>query len=307
MIINQKTQSARTVYLHLLDGRPDGKIEVKLDNWVGEILRGGRSDLNWLLSHEKAKQSGIYLLQGNDPDLVDETKKRIYVGLSDRDLESRLRQHAKNETMDFWETACLITASDETMNPNNCSYVEAMLIKQARDSGRANIQNKQHPASPKISSIERQPANNFICQLKIILPIINIDFLNPLQAKLESIKGYMFEIYHTASKVKAWANEINKDFFVLKGSQATAKTTGGKVTYQAIRQELINKGDLEEDKSIEGYVFTKDVKFSSASAAASVIINRHAGPREWKIRGKKEKDYSYWRENPEEYKDYFAS
>ena len=104
MIINETTQSARTVYLHLLDGTPDGKIEVKLDNWVGEILRGGKSDLKWLLSHKKAKQSGVYLLQGNEPDLIDETKKRIYIGLSDRNLESRLRQHAK---MDFWETACL--------------------------------------------------------------------------------------------------------------------------------------------------------------------------------------------------------
>ena len=311
MIIEERKLKARTVYLHLLDGRSDGKIEVKLDNWVGEILRGDRSDFTWLTNHKRAKQSGIYLLQGNDPDLIDETRKRIYIGLSGRNLESRLRQHSKNEKMDFWETACLITASDETMNPNNCSYLEAMLIKQAQQAKRANVENKQHPASPKISSIERQPADNFICQLKIILPIINIDFLNPSKAKTKEIKDYMFELSHESDKstlITAFANQIDGEFFVLKDSCASIEQRRETQTLknESTRKLLIRKEKLKKGKN--SFIFTEDVKFSSASAAASVILNGHAGVREWKVKGtKKETDYSKWRDNPEEYKDYFIA
>ena len=314
MIVQHTAKKGCVIRLHLQDGTAQGKIEAKLDNWVGEVLRSGRSDLEWLLKHERAQKPGVYLLQGNDPSPTDDDRKKVYIGLSNRNLQSRLRHHDKDESMDFWDTACLITASDEdTMNPNNCNHLEATLIKQAINANRASVSNKQNPYSS-LSPIDRQTPDNFICKLKLVLPVININFLNPLLATNKAIKHFMFELSHEAKEhplIEAHANQVDGDFFVLKGSCASIEPRreieNQTQKNKTLREALIEDKILKKSDDKKCFVFTKDFRFSSASAAASVILNGHAGIREWKVRKTEgEKDYSEWRNNPQAFASNFS-
>ena len=214
-----------------------------------------------------------------------------------------MRSHDKD--MDFWDTACLITASNKkTMNHNNCRYLEAMLIRQAIEAKRAIIYNTQKP-SLDLESMDKQTSENFIHYLNLVLPIININFLNPLRATDKTIKHPMFELIHesrTNILIKAFANQVDGDFFILKGSCASVEPRREHQTPKntSIRKELLDDKTLKENDDKKTFIFTKDIKFSSASAAASVVLNGHAGVREWKIRGTEEKkDYSEWRNNPQ--------
>ena len=73
------------------------------------------------------------------------------------------------------------------------------------------------------------------------------------------------------------------DFLVLAGSKvAESITEGFQSSYADLRKQLMDDGTIKD------YVFTKDYKFDSASAAAAVILGRSAnGRKEWtKIDGR---------------------
>ena len=298
-MIVQHTTRGRTVELYLLDGTSDGKIEASLNNWSGTIIRAGSSNLEWLLGHECAQKSGLYLLQGRDPESESETQQRIYIGESDKIIK-RLKSHARSDDKGFWETACLITTSDNSLYGTICEYIEAKLIAETIKAQRTTLHNKIKRTLDEIPLPKkgRDSADDFIEELQIILPIINFNFLKHLQPRSRHVKGFMFELVHQSSGIRATANEINGDFFVLEGSRAT--TEGRKQsTHRKKRQILIDKGDLKQIGNSTTYEFTKDVYISSPSAAASIVIDGQASPREWKIKGTKEKkDYNDWRENP---------
>ena len=76
-MILSHTRRGCVIRLHLQDGTIQGKVKAKLDNWVGEVLRSGRGDLEWLLKHEQAQKPGVYLLQGRDPSPVDDDRKKV--------------------------------------------------------------------------------------------------------------------------------------------------------------------------------------------------------------------------------------
>ena len=305
-MIIQQTVRGRTVELFLLDGTSDGKIEASLDGWTGKLVRAGSSNLEWLLNHESAQKSGLYLLQGNDPESESETQQRIYIGRSDK-IGQRLQSHARDDDKGFWETACLITTSDNSLHGTSSGYIEAKLIEETFKAERTTLHNKQKPPVDEIPLQQKgkDAADRFISKLKIILPIINFHFLKKLHSRSESVKDFMFELSHTSKTtktlIKAFANHVDGEFFVLKGSQATTKA--GKVSaYRKRRQALIDKGDLKQIGDGATYEFTKDVHFSSTSAAASIVLDRQASPREWKINGAEEQgDYNDWRENPSKF------
>ena len=297
---SQNTPEESIVTLHLYDGTLEGKLLLTLDNWVGEILQCGKNDREWLLQQEMIQKSGVYLLQGRDSNIEEETKRRIYIGMSNRGITERIRHWETDEKKKFWTTTHLITTSNPLMNDIG-GYVESRLIKQAHEANRAHVVNDQMP-SPKLSSQLQKAANKFLKNLELLFPIINIDCLKPLQARSETIKDFMFELIHETTKSHAIANENNGDFFVLKNSLVAIEKSRETQTFKNknFRQELINRGDLEISRDGENYVFTRDVHFSSPSAAASVVINGHAGVREWIIKGTNE-DYSHWRDNPSKF------
>ena len=300
LMIVQHTTRGRTIKLFLLDGTSDGKIEASLDNWTGRLVRAGSSNLEWLLGHKSAQKSGLYLFYFFYLKSESETQQRIYIGRSDK-IEQRLRCHARDKDKGFWETACLITTSDGSLYGTSCDYIETYLIAETLKAKRTTLHNKQRKSISQIPlpQSEKESADIFIENLKIILPTINFNFLKQLQSQSKNVKDFMFEIFHKSSGVRARANEINGDFFVLKGSQATTK--GRKESlHRKRRQILIDKGDLKQIGDSTTYEFTKDVHFSSPSASASIVIDGQASPREWKIKGTKtQKNYNDWRENPQ--------
>jgi hypothetical protein len=252
-------------------------------------LVSNQSSFSKLLSRQEADRAGIYLLFGPDPD--DPLSTRAYIGEADC-VKDRASQSAKSRA--FWETAVVVTTSDEALSKGHVRYLEARLIEMAIMAGRVTLDNGQVPLAEKKRLPEADRANmeSFLENLKIILPVIGLELLKPkpkisTNTPLESeTVDADFEIRHR-SGVKASAVEVDNEFVVLKGSEAL-KDAGYKhnSSYGELRRELIERGILVATSDGLRYQFSKDYAFRSPSAAAAVVLDRNANGRtEWKVVG----------------------
>ena len=147
---------------------------------------------------------------------------RAYIGEADV-VGERIDRSAEERT--FWETAVVVTASDEALTKGHVRYLEARLIEITKEAGRVSLDNGQAPLSERryLPEADRANMEAFLANLKVILPVVGLDLLKPLvRAPVHEEVGPCegrFEIRHK-SGVKATAVEQDGEFYVIPGSQA---------------------------------------------------------------------------------------
>ena len=290
----------RTIQLFLVDGTPNGLIIASIHGWTGSVLVAAQSTFAKLLARPEVDRTGIYILFGPDPN--DALSMRAYIGEADS-VRDRIAQSAGDRG--FWETAVVITTSDEALTKGHVRYLEARLIEMAIGAGRVSLDNGQAPNSDKRRMPEADRANMeaFLANLKVILPVVGLDLLKPRPiattkptSSASEAGEASFEIRHK-SGVKAVGVEEEGEFIVLKGSQALkdAGYQGGN-SYGELKQELIAQGVLSPSSDGKFYEFVRPYSFKSPSAAAAVVLDRNANGRsEWKAVGSR-LTYHQWQE-----------
>lgn len=295
----------RTIQLFLVDGKPTGLRKATIHGWTGVVLVSSQSTFASLSRREEADRTGVYVLTGPDPDKQGMT--RAYIG-SANSVRERIRQSA--EKREFWETAIAVTTSDDDLSKGHAEYLEARLIELTAQAGRVTLDNGTQPDTSRRRLPEADVANmeQFLANLRIILPVIGLDMLKPQPRAVtqtakpveERTKGdVQFEIRHK-SGVQATAVEEEGEFIVLEGSEALTGT--GYVqhnTANATKERLLAEGILvpnDAEANATKLLFTKPWTFSSPSAAAAVILDRHSNGRiEWKVKGSKQ-SYHDWQQ-----------
>jgi hypothetical protein len=96
-------------------------------------------------------------------------------------------------------------------------------------------------------------------------------------------------------RVRAQGQEIDGEFFVLKGSRTRAEWVGTERGYQGLFNQLVDEGVLLLDGG-EHYVFGEDYAFSSPSAAAAVVCGRSANGRTAWVVEDTGQTYAAWQE-----------
>jgi hypothetical protein len=146
----------------------------------------------------------------------------------------------------------------------------------------------------------------FLEQIRIVLPVLGFDFLRELikPSKLVMVpveqpvsQSPRFALQLPKSKERAQAQEVDGEFFVLKGSRARAQWVGtADHNYRNLYQQLVSDGVMVCDGS-EYLVFKDDYAFSSPSAAAAVVCGRAASGRTaWQVEGSGE-TYAAWQDS----------
>jgi uncharacterized protein DUF4357 len=286
----------RTIQLFLIDGTPNGLIVASIHGWTGSVLVATQSTFAELLARPEVDRTGVYILFGPDP--KDVLSMRAYVGEADS-VRDRIAQSAGDRG--FWETAVVITTSDEALTKGHVRYLEARLIEMAIGAGRVSLDNGQAPSAEKRRMPEADRANMeaFLANLKVILPVVGLDLLKPQPVATRPTgvtAEVQFEIRHK-SGVKAAGVEEEGEFVVLKESQALkdAGYQGGN-SYGELKQELIAQGILSTSADGKFYEFVRPYTFKSPSAAAAVVLDRNSNGRfEWKVVGSK-LTYHQWQE-----------
>eukprot|EP00752_Nemacystus_decipiens_P000235 g235.t1 len=296
----------RSLRLFLVDGTPGGLITAEIMNWTGRVLFGPRSRLDDMVRREEAQRTGVYLLTGDDPE--GGYKPLAYVGETDN-VGKRLIQHNRDDKMDFWDRACIVTSKDQNLTKAHAKFVESRLIAIIQQASRAQLRNTLAPDYALLPEADTADMDFFVEQIRIVLPVLGLDFLRdrPVSSSRErpseSVAGGppeapTFELRSKKHELKAEAREIDGDFVVFEGSQAQAVWSGADWnSYRKQHQQLMEAGVLapeEEGASIA--VFTQDHAFKSPSAASAVIFGRPDNGRlSWRVKGTNQ-TYADWLE-----------
>ncbi|ELK4793142.1 DUF4357 domain-containing protein [Pseudomonas aeruginosa] len=297
----------RSLRLFLVDGTPNGLLTAEIMNWTGHVLTGPRSKLAELVQRSECARTGVYFLVGPDPD--NSLRSKVYIGESD-DVAKRLKTHNRPEDAggkDFWERVCLVTSKDQNLTKAHVKHLESLLIGVAGNLGRCELVNgTAHEYGSSLPESDRADMAFFLEQIRTVLPVLGFDFLRELikpsklviaPAEQPVSQSPRFTLQLPKSKERALAQEVDGEFFVLKGSRARAQWIGtADHHYRNLYLQLVSDGVMVNDGS-EYLVFKDDYAFSSPSAAAAVVYGRAASGRtSWVVEGSSE-TYAAWQDS----------
>ncbi len=285
--------AGRTVRLFLVDGTPGGLVTAEIMNWTGHVIAAPRSSLGDLLKRPEVKRTGVYILIGEDPDQLGETI--AYFGEGD-DVSTRLRLHAGPEDKggkDFWNRALVFTSKDANLTKAHVRYLESRFIALATTARRTKLANVTAPPLTALPEADVSDMESFIAQAQNVLPILGVNFLRSMAAITEGAAqrpgqastaiSPTFQMYVRKHNITATAREVDGDFTVLAGSTALATWVGSKSGYKALHTKLVADGSIETAGS-DIATFTRDIVFSSVSAAGAVVTGRECNGRTtWRV------------------------
>ena len=285
----------RSIRLFLVDGTPNGLLTAEIMNWTGHVLTGPRTKLSELVQRPECGRTGIYFLVG--PDLEGSLRPQVYIGESD-DVATRLKQHNRPEVVsvngggkDFWEKVCLVTSKDQNLTKAHVKYLESLLIKSAGELGRCKLVNGTAHEYINLPESDRADMAFFMEQIRTVLPVLGLDFLRgrPTPSSRQAVEPlapaasprFIAEVPRYG--IKAYGQENDGEFYVLKDSIARGSWTGVDGGYQALYQQLCDDQVLVDcDNGLKR--FASDYAFTSPSAAAAVVSGRSANGRQhWKL------------------------
>jgi hypothetical protein len=235
----------------------------EISNWTGKAVAAPRTEIEELLAREELKQAGVYILIGSDPVT---NSPQAYIGEAEV-ICDRLKQH---KTKEFWVSAIVFVSKDENLTKAYVRYLEDRLLAEAKLVGRFMLDQNQSPGS-RLPESDREDMEVFLAHIRQLLPVLGSDILTPItQPAAKAQPGGV--LFCSMRGAEARGQRTPNGFVVYQGSTAVAeqRPSAGDYPYVvAERNQLIANATLVEK---DGFlVFTRDVEFSSPSAAAAVI------------------------------------
>lgn len=197
-----------------------------------------------------------------------------------------------------------MTSKDQNLTKAHVKHLESLLIGIAGSLGRCELVNgTAHEYGSGLPESDRADMAFFLEQIRTVLPVLGFDFLRELSKpsvqtdadKVVSVaRSPRFVLEVPRHHINACGQEIDGEFFVLKGSKARASWTGVEGGYQNLFRQLVAEGVLVA--AGEHLVFGDDYAFSSPSAAAAVVCGRSANGRtSWQVEGSGQ-TYAAWQD-----------
>lgn len=277
--------AGRSLELYFVDGKPDGMLTAEVFNWTGHVLRLPRTRLAEGLRRGEARQTGVYLLIGEDAD-----GPLAYIGEAE-DMARRLGQHAKEK--DWWEVAVLVTTTGDALHKAHVKYLESRLISTARAAAAMRLENGNQPSGASLNEAATANMESFLDTLSMVLPAIRVDLFQsgrrrekPVEATAPTrIDRPVFHLSVPRHGIDATAELESGEVIVKAGSRVRPEWVGDRrhnTHYWKLHAELLASGVIRpEDKTA---IMTEDYAFSSPSAAAAVVSSRSANGRiSWKL------------------------
>ena len=269
---------SKTIKLFLEENSIQDIVSAEIGNFTGKVLTFPRTHLSKLLKREELQQAGIYILASKAN--CDRNETSIYIGRSENIL-SRLKQH-DDENNDFWERGALIFAKDGNLTQSHIIYLENKLIKSAIKSKSAILKNVQLGELTNLPESDVCDMGYFAEQIELLLPIVGFNYFEAATEINKKSNIVYFPqkfipqdspVFHMNTlETDAYAQKIDGKFIVFKDSVARNRCVNSFAeTYKQLRERLIKEGKLSFDRMKNQLVFTQDVSFKSATAAAAVI------------------------------------
>lgn len=265
----------KVITTHLVDGNPRGIRNVFISNKICNMYVIPRQQINEANANEdiQLEQPAFYILLGGDDDFA--SLPQAYIGQTEN-FKDRVKSHeAKKE---FWNTALVFIAKDNSLTKADVQFLEAKAIKNAKKAKSYLLkENKNTPTAPSLPPHLRDAVSEFFEDVEL----------------LTSFMGYTIFINSTPKPAAAASETF---YFKSRGGDAQATYKDGIMTVLAgsiiapdnspsfkgkeRRNELIS--NLTEDEN--GHRVLKVSKeFTSPSMAAVFVCgNNTNGWLAWK-------------------------
>ena len=161
--------------------------------------------------------------------------------------------------------------------------MENRLLQEAKAIGRYALENS-NSSNPKLPESDREDMEVYLSRIRQVLPVLGSDLLSPISGSVKPAHPQP-QLICKIKDALARGRRTEGGFVVFAQSTAVLTVRPSAATQYpntvALRQKLITENTLVEKNGT--YVFTKDVEFSSPSAAAAVIHGGSAnGLTAWK-------------------------
>jgi len=271
---------AQVITTILLDNNPKGLRLIEMANWSGKAFVVPRGKLKELRSRDDAKQPGLYVLFGEGNDKVS-----AYIGQSEN-VVGRLFSHDSNREEDEWNTAVVFVGQ---LDSTFIKYLESISLDLAKKADRYNIFNKGGANENKLSEAQKIVADEYFERIKMIMGLLGYSLFDIVSESIADESLYLLKVDGADAKAQ-FLNDGSLN--VLKGSLARIKETSSFGGWSKVaREKFLNDGVLIDNDDGISYRFTKDVIFTSPSAAAATISGRSInGWTAWKDDGDKTLD-----------------
>lgn len=257
--------SSATIKLFLIHGDARRLRTAEISNWNGKALAAPRTEFENLLAREELGNSGVYFLLGTDPE---SGRSHAYIGEAE-DLSVRLKSH-KNR--DFWISTIVFVSKDENLTKAHIRYLEGRLIDEAKRADRYTLENDKDSGA-RLPESDREDMEVFLEKVAQLLPVLGTDILVPMTAKVATGKHKREVLSCKIREASATGEFIETGFLVHQGSTAMpAERPSAELRHPyvvSLRRRLLDEGALVEQGGL--LAFTKNIEFTSPSAAASVI------------------------------------
>jgi len=264
-----------TLKIFLAFADPKRLRTAELSNWTGKAVAGPRSEFDKVLAREESLSPGVYFLTGIDPE---SNKHAIYIGEAEC-IRDRIKNHLGK---DFWNHVTYFITKDENLTKGHIRYIEGRLIEIAKLAERSVVMNSQGSGS-KLPESDREDMEVFLEKMQQVLPVLGIEAFVSTVSK-EQRDTQREPLTCRIKDISASGYLTPNGIVVLSGSQAVLQERDSAKNYPGVlsqRNRLIQDNELIEQG--EKLVFTKDIEFSSPSAAAAVIHGGSAnGLMAWK-------------------------
>lgn len=291
----------KTIRIYLADGSPTGIRHAEMLNWTGQAIVCPRTRLSELGLWDESKRPGVYVLFGEDPA---GPKPLAYIGEAENVLD-RLQSHVKQK--DFWDRVVFFTSKDANLTKAHVKYLECRFVQLAQEAARVKLENGNLPQMPRLPRADQDAMEEFLDPSRILLGALGFAMLQPLPSKPVAIQtGTLHPLASTPGQARAESAEANPlakiplflripkrgvdaqgassddGFVVFKDS--IGETTMADYMAQGWRDR---RDELIADGSIivvgTNTRFTRDVLFSSPSAAATIVAGGNRNGRDvWK-------------------------
>lgn len=255
--------SSATIKLFLPRGDAKSLRTAEISNWTGKAIAAPRTELDDLLAREELDKPGVYILLGTDPKT---NAPHAYIGEAEV-IRERLKQHKSKE---FWVSAIAFVSKDENLTKAHVRYLESRLLDDANKIKRFTLDQNQ-AGGARLPESDKEDMEVFLDRIRQLLPVLGSDILSPITQP--SQKGKPATVLTCRLKgAEAHGQRTSNGFVVFQGSTAVREERPSAEAYRYVveeRKELKANGALIEQ---DGFlVFTRDVEFTSPSAAAAVI------------------------------------
>lgn len=273
------------------DSDPDGIVTATVRNWTGVMISFPVAELS--NARKLLSSTGVYLLLGTSED--GEDLPVTYIGEAEA-VDSRLvDSHSQLTRPDVnWHRVLVVMSQTEELNKAHVRWLEAELLRLAREAKRVKLTNGTDPKAPSLRTTELVFLEGFLEMMLMLFPLVQVDAFRAHGAsKSASTRprsvGDEDLIFHMSDHGKEIARATllaDNGMTVLKGARVS-KTAAPYLAAGAlrVRKAMLDNG-LLEDEGNDHWVLAQDYDFTSPSVAADALRGgSFSGPQVWRLAG----------------------